>query len=431
VGEARTGKFLGVGVDRDDRLRGQIAECDAIVQENDDSADPVARRRALDALIEKQDLVACLGDDEQMLVVCDELLDRFGDDPPAGDDVFVTRTLCNQGLALRRCGRELAALRAFDEAISECAVPAESSEARLFLARALAGRREALTGLDRFDEAIVVDGQILAVCGTASHPELRRRAAAALTHRALLRLREGRVDAALGDSEELVRRFVAETDPETARRVARLLVSHAGAWLQVGRPSSSDLAVAAMVTLVGAVVEAIAGTGRQLPVPLAGVRAWQVGLPVGRSRLVVPLIVRRRRAQRALAVSLVIVTRFESDADAGAEEIVAAAGIVRACALIQVGRVREGFRRFDELTGSGKESVAEAFRAQALLGSTDDVIDELGMLAGLWQRAATLGHGDSRIARIAFEESTRPGARGEPRSRMAKRLARFLTPREP
>jgi hypothetical protein len=124
-----------------------------------------------------------------------------------------------------------------------------------------------------------------------------------------------------------------------------------------------------------------------------------------------------------------VVDCFGEGADRNQERMVATARIYSAAAAMLLGHVVEAFRGFDTLTESGQEAVAEAFRAQAANVRTDGgLIAQFGTFANLHHRARTLGQGDPRITRIAFEESVRADAPGSPSSRPGRWFARLMAP---
>ena len=142
--------------------------------------------------------------------------------------------------------------------------------------------------------------------------------------------------------------------------------------------------------------------------------------------------VRRKRAAQARKVSDAVIGCVEDGASRDQERIVATARIYSAVATMLLGHGLDAYGRFEALAGSGQESVAEAFRAQAANVATDaGVLAEFGAVSNLAHRARTLGQGDPHITRIAFEESTRADQPGSPRSRRGRWFARLVAPGKP
>jgi hypothetical protein len=118
------------------------------------------------------------------------------------------------------------------------------------------------------------------------------------------------------------------------------------------------------------------------------------------------IIEKRRRMEQAIAASRALISQYESTEEAGLRQLVARARILEAAALVLSGHVGPGFRAFDVLTKSGDEAVAEVFSAFATdFKSEGGFYGEFGSVSSLFHRAATLGQGDPRMTRIAYEES--------------------------
>jgi len=140
-----------------------------------------------------------------------------------------------------------------------------------------------------------------------------------------------------------------------------------------------------------------------------------------------PFTATRKRAAQARVVCGALVACFGPATEADKQRIVANARIYDAAGAILLGHIVEGYRGFELLVDSGQEAVAEAFRMQAeTLQGDRGLIAEWGAVSNLFHRARTLGQGDPRITRMAYEESVR--AR-ESASRSARWVTRLLTPR--
>jgi hypothetical protein len=117
----------------------------------------------------------------------------------------------------------------------------------------------------------------------------------------------------------------------------------------------------------------------------------------------------RRRLHAAIELSQAVINRIGSDPDPERQRVAMIARVQIASARMVTGGVLQGAREIGRLMASGDPAVVQAFQglAAALRGRQDapGQITELGMLA---MRASTLGHGDDRIARIAYDDSVRP-----------------------
>lgn len=74
-----------------DRLEAIVAESEAVLVEERNSPDPVARRRVAEALRAKARALAKLGRYEERAAVWDEMIVRFAEEPSGDDPQFVAR----------------------------------------------------------------------------------------------------------------------------------------------------------------------------------------------------------------------------------------------------------------------------------------------------------------------------------------------------
>lgn len=420
-----------------ERLLGQIAESDRVVGGEGDSSDPVSRRRVVEALDVKGRALARLGRYEESAAVWDEIVCRCVRERSDGDALFIARARLNEGLALALAGRHEAAAVALDDVLERCGHEEEIEEVRLMVGRALSAKSGAMSRLRRFDAASAVDWEIVRSFDAAAEAELRIRVAVALMRRAWWLLVEHRVDEALEVGDRLRERFRAETEADAQTRLGDILLRHTRAVLMVGSLSLDSVAISVVVVLAGAVGEGAKVVGRRLRLdPTGSTEAWLKRSSVisgleraVRRRAPAFFTERRKRAAQARAATDVLIEGFGDRAGHDQERIVATARIYSAAAAMLLGHVVEAYRSFDALARSGQEAVAEAFRVQAANVTTDaGVLAEFGAVGNLAQRARTLGQGDPRITRIAFEESVRAGQPGSPVSRGGRWLARLLAP---
>ncbi len=280
---------------------------------------------------------------------------------------------------------------------------------------------------------MLLDDEIIRRFGDAPELEAQRRVAYALGHRAYVRLREGRTEDALDDGEALLARFEAETDPSARRHTAEILVQHVKTLERESRARRWWAGGRIGPIVISTVWEGGRHLGRRLRVDSAVARRNPgIDRALSRAPGLGSIIERRRRMEQAIAVSRALITRYESTEDAGLRQLVARVRILEAAALVFSGHVGQGFQAFDMLTKSGDEAVAEAFRAFAAESKSEGgFYGEFGSISSLSHRARTLGQGDPRITRIAYEESTRSGTRGSPSTRTGAIMARLLTPGTP
>ncbi len=415
------------------RLNERVEECDAVIRVDWDSADPVARRRVSEALREKAAALGALGHFEARVAVWDATIARQAEEPGDLDLLLVDRVLINRAMDLLRSGRPQEAISTLADVRDRHDPPEGDPQRRLVSIRALAVTRDALTALRRYAEAGALDDEIIRRFGDVPEVELQRRVVYALAHRAYLHLREGRVEAALDDGEALLARFRTETDPGTRQQIAEILLDHVKALQAIGETGRWWVASNIGLYIIGALREGGKYLGKRLPFDSA-VAGGTLGF--GRALRRAPgaasIIGKRRRVEQAIAVCQAVIAQYESAEEAGLRQLVVRARIFEAVALISLGRLGDGFRAFDALTKSGDETVAEAFRALAgTAKSRGGFRGDFESVSFLFHRAATLGQGDSRMSRIAYEESTRSGTRGSPNTRAGTILARLLTPGKP
>jgi hypothetical protein len=419
-------------VERDarDRLKEQIEECDAVIRDEGNSADPVARRRVTEALRAKAMALGELGRYEGRVAVWDALIARHAEGPADSDPLFLDRIRINKAMDLRRTGRDQEAIDSLADVRRRHAGPAHDPQSRLVSVHALALTRDALTSLRRYEDASALDDEIIRRFADASEPELHRRVAYALAHRTYVRLREGRIQDALDDGDALLARFEAETDPDVRRRIGEVMLDHVQTLLRTGSAGPRWIAGSIGLILIGALCEGGLHLCKRLRIaPALAPRDQRVGRVLNSPPGMASVIDKRRRMKQALAVSRALVDRFGSAEEPDLRQLVARARIFEAAALGLLGRLREAGRVFDVLTKSGDEAVAEAFRTFAIaVKSEGGVRGEFGSVSHLFHRAATLGQGDPRMTRIAYEESTSPGTPGSPSTRAGALMARLLTP---
>lgn len=426
------GKNVAMDSELVDRLRTQISESEEVLAEEKWSADPVARRRVSEALRVKAQALGRLGRHRESVEAWDELVSLRAQEAES-EPLSFAAALLSRGAAEQASGRSWAALQTLDQVLQVRSEQSEITSRWLILEGwALSLKRDILSALGRVDEALGLDKSIVTRFCDSTEPALRRRVAYALGHRAHTLLRTGRSNEALHDGEELIRRLEMEGDPTTVVLLAQILVTHARLLLSVGNPGFRSVMLSVAVALGGAVGESVGVIDQRLHLTRAPglgrlVRALAPAATWAFSGTMPDAFAEKRcRAAQALAVNRALEARLDKN-QPDHQQFLASAAILSVGALILLGRLPEGLAQSERLINSGQEAVAAAFARQAPTGQ-DGFLGELGTLASLAQRARTLGQGDNRIAHIAFEESTRPGAPGAPASLRAKLLARLLGP---
>jgi hypothetical protein len=228
-------------------------------------------------------------------------------------------------------------------------------------------------------------------------------------------------------------RFRAEIDPSARYQIAQILLDHVQALEAIGRTGGWSFAANIGLYLISTLWEGARGLAKRLRLdPSLAPRSLGYARALNTAPGLASIVDGRRRIEQARAICRALVTQYGSAEEPDLRQIVARARVFEAAALVSLGRVRAGFRAFAALTNSAEEAAAEEFKGFGTAAKTRGGLHgDFGSVAFLFHRATTLGHGDSRIARIAYTESTRPGMRGSPSTRARAIVTRLLTPGKP
>jgi tetratricopeptide (TPR) repeat protein len=419
-----------------DRLVAKVGECDQVLAECDTSPDPVARRRVATALVAKAGALGELGRHVDCARVWEEASVRFADEPPATMPFLGLEALVSQGLALFRSDQPQAALDALDAFLARPGHEAAALRPRMAYALELKGR--ALRHLQRFDLAAEVDAELARRFQDASEPDIQTRVAFALMRQAGALLAAGRVRDAVAVSERLIGSFEGQDDPEGVVATGDVLLTHLRSLLNIGPLGVASVAIDAVVLLTGASLEVTAATTRRLKIPtfplhvlgeLPGLDASAAAITAATPGFVVD---RRLRYRQTVRVSRVLIDRLDGSSDSDRQRITATARLSEAVALFKLGHLAAVSDTFASLTASRQPGVVEAFNRLAERSRQQGgALGEAGALAFLFQRAQTLGQGDRRIAKIAYEESLKAQPAGTPRTAIGRLTGRILSAGKP
>jgi hypothetical protein len=331
------------------------------------------------------------------------------------------QALFNQALALLQCEQPEAAIDALDTLISG---PASGvTELRPLVAHGWELKSRALRTARQSDAAAHVDAEIVRRFQDATEGDIRMRVAFALLRQAAALLGADRVREGVAESERLIGYFEAETDPERVVAMGDVLLTLLRSLLNTGPLSVGSAAMDTVVLVAGASLEIAAGTTRRLKIPTTTFRALG-GLPgldagAGAITAATPgfVVDRRLRFRQTVRASRALIDRLDGTSDSERQRITATARLSEAVALFKLGHLGALSDAFASLTTSRQPGVVEALNRLAEQSRLQGgAIGEASALAFLFQRAQTLGEGDRRITKIAYEESLKTHPAGTPRS---------------
>jgi tetratricopeptide (TPR) repeat protein len=415
-----------------ERLLSVIESSDSVLLEDGDSSDPVASRRVAEALARKGQALRKLGRFEDAVAIWDELIVRFGDEPlAAAAPLLAFRAWLNKAQDLNRVGRHREAVEAVAVLLELCEGRDQTEATQLMIARALGVKARSSLSLERFDDAVACDEEMIARFGLTEKTELRHWVAWALQHEARVLIRDGRVDDAVAVSQRLVDRLAGES-VESLPIVGQIVHDHTMLLLRFGGPNLSGIARVLIEVLVNSSGEAISATATMmmrhqlLPTPLP--RSKRL-LKVGQSIIPSALVQQRLRARQARYASRALLARIGDSEDPDLRRLAAMAEVTAAIGLIALGHLRAGFGAFNRLTENHHADTIQAFQHLAeYFQQGESMIDQLGTVSLLSLRADMLGNGDPHITKIAYDDSIASHHDISPHTRITRWAANQLRP---
>ncbi len=417
------------------RLLSVVDASDALLLEEGDSRDPVARRRVALAFYRKGLALLGLERYRESMDVWDEVIDRFSADPPTARPLIALEAMNNKSDALRCVSRFTDAIALAESAAARCEQMEATGELGRVLLRSLEAKRAALVAAAGNElRAAAVDGEIARRFGDAHDPELREHVALALSHQSAALLQAHRVDQALSVSRDLVGRFSAEPEA-TLVPVTEIVVAHIKILANIGAPSLGGGAGVVLFALTNAstklLKDAVATFQRHQPLSLAGVPAArsliEPGSVLARRAFPAACQLRRRRLEQAIMVTDAVLDRIAAKDDADLQRLAATARIAAASCDVILGRIRDGLQQMQAMTDSWRPDVVKAYQHLASEHQRGGrLAQRIGAVSLLALRAQTLGHDDPRVAQIAYDDSI--AANHSLSDATTKLVARLLRP---
>lgn len=167
-----------------------------------------------------------LGNPDQVVLACDDLMGRFGTREDLEIAPYIARALGSKGNALRELGNVESAISVFNESLKRFGC-SEDSEVNLVCARTHIDKGRALVELQHLDAAIGVYEESVARFGKSKDTELLWWVALAMRWKALIHLRSGNEKAALTAYDDLVNRFQDEEDSDLQESVLDTRINRA------------------------------------------------------------------------------------------------------------------------------------------------------------------------------------------------------------
>lgn len=337
-----------------EQLERRLANCDQVLREHSGSADPLAVERVAVALCDKARVLADLGRHGDSLELWEEALERYAEDPPAGEELIGLEAGYNKARELSALEHAEEALAAADEVLGRWEGRAgELSEAdevqrSRYLAATLLVKQRIFAQRHRADEALPIADELVSRYGESTDSYLAMAVAGALRSDVYWLLADGRVEEAVAASERLSERFRTAGERD--------------ALLQVGE------ALFETGLSLGLVISPEAGLRTRAIIGLTSVASALRVLERGRSlwppTLMRQMTSRRRRLDQAQSIFSLIVERLRDYDDPELAHLRAHARTYLAAVRMMRGQWVLGLRTVDAAFKMG-EPAARIFRGWA------------------------------------------------------------------
>jgi tetratricopeptide (TPR) repeat protein len=215
-------------VDRNE-LERRLAKRDRLLREYSGSADPVAVGRVAVALTDKARILGDLGRNGDALELWEEVLERYAQDPPSGEELIALEAGYGKTRELAELERTVEALGAADEVLARWGPRSDGEDEELseadetqrsrYVAATLLVKHRLCSERHRVEEVLSISAELIARYGESADPYLTVAVAHALRSDVYWLLACGRVEEAIAASERLSARFAAEEDRDMLLRV--------------------------------------------------------------------------------------------------------------------------------------------------------------------------------------------------------------------
>jgi tetratricopeptide (TPR) repeat protein len=361
--------------DREELAR-RLAQCDEVLREHSGSADPVAIVHVAVALRDKARILGELERYGDALELWEEILERYGEDPPAGEELIGLEAGYEKAFTLDQLERADEAMAASDEALdrwnpergrTETLSEADELQSYRYLAATLVVKRRLCSERRRGDEVLAIDEELVGRYAESTDAYLRRLVAGAISSQVYWLLAAHRVDEAIAASQALSDRFQGETEPDMLLRVGREALAAARSLAVVIDAEAGWEAHAVLALTAVASGLRLLNRDRRLWPP----QLWQ---PVAR---------RRRRLDQAERIFDLLTERLDG---ADGPELAHLATLARAhlgSVRVVSGRLSLGVQTVDAALSTGAPAV------KMLRTMADHAIDRTGRSAA-WEASAVL-----------------------------------------
>ena len=320
----------GIALGRLDRAQDAIVVFDEVVQRYGDDPAPGLREVVAGVLFGKGVRLSQLGRSQDATDVYDELVRRYGDDPASALREHVAKALANKGGMLGQLDRTQDAIAAYDDVVDRYGDdPAPAL--RELVAAALFGKGLALGQLDRSQDAITVFEDVVLRYGDDPAPALREQVVRALVNMGHSLGQFDRSQDELAVYDEVVQRYGHDVAPALREEVATALVNKGITLGELGRSKDEIEVYEEVVQRYG---------DDAAPALREQVARALVNEGIALSQL--------DRAQDAITVVEDVVQRYGDDPAPALRESVARAFAVKGTARLGLGQREEALRVLEE-----------------------------------------------------------------------------------
>jgi tetratricopeptide (TPR) repeat protein len=398
-----------------------IAVCDDLVARFGSSEEMAIAEKVSSALYNKSVTMRKTGRSDEAIIICDDLVARFGNRKETPIAEKVAMALFHKGITLGRMGRFDDEIAVYDDIVVRFGNRKETPIAEK-VADALANKVFRLRQIGRSDEEISVYDDLVDRFGRREEISIAEKVASALFNKGNSLGKMGRSHEEIAVYDDLVARFGSREETSIAEKVASALVNKGATLAQMGRSDEESAVYDDLVARFGSREETPIAEKVALALANKGVRLGQIG-----------------RSNEEIAVYDDLVTRFGGREETSIAEQVAKALINKGIRLGHIGRSDEEIAVYDDLVtrfGNREETPLEEMVAKAMfnkgarlgqMGRSDEevaIYDELVAQFGSREQIPIA----EQVAKAMYNKGFRLGQMGQPGEEITvydKLLARF------